>query len=440
MRSFFWRIFASFWLAIILTVCLSILFGHLLNKDTWVLNNHPAVKNVANQWMNLYENEGKEAATQFLQDHQKKFRVDIQVLTESGRNLFSTQRNKHLTMMEHHHKPPSPRWRQITQEYTSAKTNTSYLFIYRIPLGQLNAWQRNSLWFPFSGVVATLIVLTIFSILLTLSITKPLKKLRQAVDDLGRTEYQKNTLTNLANRKDEFGLLAKDFSLMGEHLQTLIDSQRQLLQDVSHELRSPLARLKITAALLERANEQDKEKLSNRLSLECDRLESLISEILTLARLDSVPGNKTAVLLAPLLYKLQEDAKFSSPKQRIMINITNEDILINGWADRLERALDNLIRNALRFNPVEKPIEIKVWQKINQIHITIRDHGVGVTPENLAQLSKPFFRAPGQTSQGYGLGLAISRRAIENHHGKILFNNHPEGGFIVEIILPNIEW
>lgn len=437
MRSFFWRIFIIFWLAITLTVSLSILFSSFFNQDTWILKRLPMVNNLAEQWVEHYEKNGMGAARDFLQEHQRRYRMDVQILTESGTPLITPRHHRMRGNPKLGHGPTGPQWRQITQEYTSPSTGDNYLFIYRIPNTELKAWQRESLWRPVSGIVITLIVLTIFSILLTLSITRPLKKLRSAVDDLGRTEYQKNSLANLANRKDEFGLLAKDFSLMGEHLQALIDSQRQLLRDVSHELRSPLARLKITTALLERATETDKEKLTQRLSLECDRLESLISEILTLARLDSVPGNKTAIPLAPLLKKLQEDAKIIAPEQQILITIP-ETIAVNGWEDRLERALDNLIRNALRFNSTDQPIEITAWQQSQQTHISIRDHGIGVNEENLAQLSKPFFRVPGQTAPGYGLGLAISRRAIESHNGQLIFNNHPKGGFIVEIILPNL--
>ena len=445
-RSFFWRIFASFWAAIILTVSLLFLFGYLFNQDTWIINHHPAVKHIASEWVSIYESEGIKAAKAFLEDHHKKDRIDIQVL-EAGVPLINTNRNKPTLL---HNKvdlriappfPPPPghlnprRWRQITQQYTSPTTDNNYLFIYRIPFAELAAWQRNSSWFPIATLIIAFIVLTIFSIFLTLSITRPLNRLRQAVHDLGRTIYQKNTLTTLANRKDEFGTLAKDFNLMGEHLQALIGSQRQLLRDVSHELRSPLTRLKITLALLERADEDKRETLSNRLSLESDRLEALISEILTLSRLDSVPGNKTEILLLPIFQKIKEDAKILAPNQKVILSAPNE-MSVYGWLDRIERAVDNLVRNALRFNDELKPIEISAWQDTSNNHIIVRDNGAGVTEEHLKLLSTPFFRAPGQTAQGYGLGLAISRRAIESHGGNIIFSNHPTGGFMIEIILP----
>lgn len=440
MRSFFWRIFASFWLAIIVVAISSMLVGRALNQDAWILNQHPAVQKLAEQWVSYYEQGDLSSAEKLIKERHNKHRIDIQILTDSGTTLFnnfSRHKRRAMSPMQGNNSDFShgSQWRQISQEYTSPQTDQSYLFIYRIPRVELSIWQRDSLWRPISGIIITLIVLTIFSILLTLSITRPLKKLRGAVNDLGRTAYQKNSLANLANRKDEFGLLAKDFSLMGEHLQTLINSQRQLLRDVSHELRSPLARLKITLALLERAKEEDNEKLSARLSLECDRLEALISEILTLARLDSLPSNKTPIELASLFKELQDDLKISAPEQKITVSMP-DNMIINGWVDQLERALDNLIRNAVRFNPNNKPIEIKVWQQDHKTHITVRDHGVGVSKEHLTELGKPFFRAPNQTAQGYGLGLAISKRVLENHQGQLLLNNHPEGGFMAELILP----
>src|SRR5690606_9356511 len=123
------------------------------------------------------------------------------------------------------------------------------------------------------------IVIGLLSLLLTFSITRPLARLRGAVHDLGQASYQQNSLAQLSTRGDEFGVLARDFNRMGSRLQDLIGSQRQLLRDVSHELRSPLARLRIALALAERGDAQERQKLWPRLVLECDRLEALISEI-----------------------------------------------------------------------------------------------------------------------------------------------------------------
>jgi signal transduction histidine kinase len=102
----------------------------------------------------------------------------------------------------------------------------------------------------------------------------------------------------------------------------------------------------------------------------------------------------------------------------------------------LERALDNLLRNALRFNPPGQPVEVSTREEDGRLLIRVRDHGPGVAPEHLAQLGEPFFRAPNQASAGHGLGLAIARRAIERHGGCLRLGNHPEGGFIATLELP----
>jgi signal transduction histidine kinase len=269
----------------------------------------------------------------------------------------------------------------------------------------------------------------------TFSITRPLSRLRGAVHELGQTTYQQNSLAQLANRRDEFGVLANDFNRMGARLQSLIGSQRQLLRDVSHELRSPLARLRIALALAERANPEEREKLWPRLTRECDRLEALISEILVLARVDADNASAEEVDLNALLNTLQKDAQLGSPEQNVRLE-AEPQLNLKGWPTMIERAVDNLLRNAQRFNPVGQPIEMQALRQGDRIVVSVRDHGPGVEAEHLNQLAEPFYRAPGQTAAGHGLGLAIARRAAERHGGSLVLANHPEGGFIASLELP----
>lgn len=286
-----------------------------------------------------------------------------------------------------------------------------------------------------SALAIALVVLTLFSLLVTLSITRPLSRLRGAVHDLGQTTYQQNSLARLADRRDEFGVLATDFNRMGARLQSLIGSQRQLLRDVSHELRSPLARLRIALALAERATPEAREKLWPRLTLECDRLEALISEILVLARVDADNASAEDIDLNALLKTLQKDAQLGAPEQLVQLQ-AEPALQLKGWPHMIERALDNLLRNAQRFNPPTQPIEVQAQRQGERIVISVRDHGPGVEAEHLQKLGEPFYRAPGQTAQGHGLGLAIARRAAERHGGSLSLANHPEGGFIATLDLP----
>ncbi|WP_296246104.1 sensor histidine kinase [Pseudomonas sp. UBA4194] len=437
MRSLFWRILASFWLAIALVAGLSVLLGHMLNQDAWILSRHPAVKDFAQQWVERYEGKGSDAAQQMLEHRKRRFHIDTQVLNETGEAVVPgtfPRRAAAFEARQNDNERNLP-WRRLTAEYTSPKTGDTFLLIYRIPHPDLEAWHRESLLMPISALVIALVVLTLFSLMVTLSITRPLSRLRGAVHDLGQTTYQQNSLAQLADRRDEFGVLARDFNRMGARLQSMIGSQRQLLRDVSHELRSPLARLRIALALAERAEPEQREKLWPRLTRECDRLEALISEILVLARVDAEQATAEPVDLPALLNAVRKDALVAAPEQSVALQIAS-GVTLQGWPTMIERAVDNLLRNALRFNPADQPIVLSASTAGERVCLSVRDHGPGVLPEHLAQLGEPFFRAPGQTAAGHGLGLAIARRAAERHGGTLRLENHPEGGFVATLDLP----
>jgi two-component system, OmpR family, sensor kinase len=137
-----------------------------------------------------------------------------------------------------------------------------------------------------------------------------------------------------------------------------------------------------------------------------------------------------------LLNTVQKDASLAAPEQAVLLQ-AEPGLSLNGWPTMIERAVDNLLRNAQRFNPAGEPIELQRGAR-RRTHSpsSVRDHGPGVAEEYLAQLGEPFFRAPGQTAAGHGLGLAIARRAAERHGGRLLLGNHPQGGFVATLELP----
>lgn len=433
MRSLFWRILGAFWLALGLMGALTYLLVRLFNQDDWILNHHPGLKDFATTWLSLHDSGASEPALYYLHQQKRRYRIETQIFDSNGLPLGKELSSRALAWEAQRDKQRLP-WRRITQEVSDSQ-GRSYLFIYRIAHSELGAWQRNNGLRPLSALAIALVILSLMSLLLTLSITRPLQRLRDAVHDLGENTYQQDQLSQLATRRDELGVLAADFNHMGQRLQGLIKSQRQLLRDVSHELRSPLARLQIALALAERGNEEQRSVLWPRLQLECERLNSLIDEILTLARLDQVQAPKQSIALDHLLHKLRDDAVLLVPTQSIEI-IGAEHCLYNGWPELLQRALDNLLRNALRFNPDTQAIVITVQQQPTGITLSIRDHGPGVSAEWLNLLGESFFRVPGQVQQGYGLGLAIAKGAIEQHGGRLTFSNHTEGGFVATVELP----
>ncbi|AHF68833.1 sensor histidine kinase [Pseudomonas cichorii] len=437
MRSLFWRILASFWLAIALVAGLSILLGHMLNQDAWILSRHPVLNELPKKWVQIYEEQGAATAQDYLQNVKRRNRIDVQVLNDNGEPVVLGTFPPRAAAFEARQQDDSRQlpWRRLTTEYTSDSTGITYLLIFRIPHPEIEDWHRQSLMWPLSALGIALVVLTLFSLLVTLSITRPLSRLRGAVHDLGQTSYQQHSLAQLANRRDEFGVLATDFNRMGARLQSLIGSQRQLLRDVSHELRSPLARLRIALALAERAEPAEREKLWPRLGRECDRLEALISEILALARLDADFGSPEPVELGSMLLRLKNDTQLDDEPQNIRVQV-QDNLQLQGWPDMLERAVDNLLRNALRFSPPGQPIDVQAVRVGNHVQLSVRDRGPGVAAEHLSQLGEPFYRAPGQTAPGHGLGLAIAKRAAERHGGSLTLGNHPEGGFLATLEIP----
>jgi two-component system OmpR family sensor kinase len=435
-RSLFWRVFASFWLAIALAAGLSLLLGRVINQDAWLLSQHPALQSLAEEWTQSYETHGPQASQSLLEERKRQHRLDVQVLGETGdpvvKGTFPPRAAAYEARHRNERRLP---WRRLSEDYTSPQSGETYLFIYRIPMPEMLAWQRESMLWPISAITIAFLVVALVSLWLTFSITRPLGRLRGAVHDLGQTAYQQSSLAQLATRRDELGTLAADFNRMGQRVQGLIGSQRQLLRDVSHELRSPLARLRIALALSERAEPSDREKYWPRLTQECDRLEALISEILALARLDAEPGSLQTIDIKAMLSKLQDDARIEAPEQHI--NVQSEaNLSVSGWPDMLQSALENLLRNALRFNSNDQPIELSARKDAEMICLSVRDHGPGVAEEHLARLHEPFYRAPGQTTNGHGLGLAIARRAAERHGGQLMLSNHADGGFVATLHLP----
>ena len=182
MRSLFWRILASFWLAIALVAGLSILLGHMLNQDTWILSRHPGIANLAQQWTERYETQGADAAQEFLERRKRRYHIDVQVLNESGDPLVRGTFPRRAAVWEARQQPGEQQlpWRRLTVEYTSPKTSETYLLIYRIPNPELEAWHRQSLIWPLSALGIALVVLTLFSLLVTLSIKVPRRIKRKA--------------------------------------------------------------------------------------------------------------------------------------------------------------------------------------------------------------------------------------------------------------------
>jgi two-component system sensor histidine kinase CpxA len=287
------------------------------------------------------------------------------------------------------------------------------------------------------------LVVGALSLWLARYLSAPVGSLRRATLRLSAGELSARVGDPVDRRRDEIGQLARDFDAMAGRIENLVGSQRRLLRDVSHELRSPLARLTVALQLArDREGVQAAEAL-DRIERETGRLDDLIGQLLLLERLEARAPDAEAedFDLCDLLNEVVDDASFeASATQRWVEFETVSRCPMRGYPALVRSALDNVLRNAVRHTAEETAVEVLIDCGEQRAEITIRDHGPGVPDEHLETLFEPFSRvadARERSTGGAGLGLAIARRAVEVHGGTVTARNHPEGGLEITIRLPS---
>jgi len=288
---------------------------------------------------------------------------------------------------------------------------------------------------------AVLFTSLLFSAGFAIYLSRPIRYLRQTSRRLAEGHLDARVTPLLARRNDEMAELGQDFDFMATRLQTLLNAQRQLLHDVSHELRSPVARMRLAVGLAQQQPEKLEAALS-RIERETERLDELLGQILTLSRLqtDMSQEVKESISLNELIEDILQDVNFEAQAvgSKVIFK-ANAEAAIQGHYELLHRALENIIRNAVKYSPEGESVEISLDKnERNLITIQVHDHGPGIPETELEAVFEPFYRVTRQHKtevSGHGLGLAIAKRAIEKHKGKINLSNAAHGGLIVKISL-----
>jgi len=287
-----------------------------------------------------------------------------------------------------------------------------------------------------------LLVTAIFCYGLARYMVKPISELSEASRKFARGDLAARASKGAESRLDEIGELTVDFNDMADKIETLIRSQRRLFSDISHELRSPLARLQVTVELLQKKPDKNDQPMLQRIEKEISRMNSLIEEVLSYSRLETgnYDGDRQATKLADLMKKICNDADFEARARNCSVNLTlNASPTINCIASLIERAVENLLRNAVRYSPDNSTIAAVVSVIDDKIIISVNDNGPGVPESEIDKLFSPFYRYQEDRDRktgGIGLGLAIARRAVQLHKGEITLRNRPEGGLSATIRLP----
>lgn len=289
---------------------------------------------------------------------------------------------------------------------------------------------------PFLLPLCALLSSLLFSALLARNLVKPIQILRDGLHQVAEGDFQIEVSAQMGTRRDELAELGRDADRMARQLGQLLSSQKRLLNDISHDLRSPLARLQVAIGLVRQKPERLPEMLE-RLEYEAGRLDNMIGEVLTLARLESgVPYAQGDYLdLVALLQSLVEDARFESSQHAISLELNQlNELVLPCRGELLWRAFENLLRNALQHTPSGASVGLELNVDAKWCQIQIQDTGPGVPPHLLSEIFEPFHHA--DDTRGHGLGLAIAKRAIEAHGGTIAAENAAAGGLLITVTLP----
>jgi signal transduction histidine kinase len=301
---------------------------------------------------------------------------------------------------------------------------------------------------PLSILAIALVVSGGACFFLARYLAAPVDRLRLATRQMAAGDLNVRVLPALRGRQDDLGLLAADLDLMAERLRQLLEAKQQLLRDVSHELRSPLARLQLALSLARR-DEGSAERHLARIACEADRLEQLIARTLKLVRLER-PAHALELLrvdVGELLRGIASDVAIEADAQGCFVTVQIYGTLAaSGDPELLRSAFENVIRNAVRYSPVGALVAVNgrlaraAGAAEESIEVTVRDYGPGVPDKDLPLIFEPFYRVEAarehRSSGGEGLGLAIAARAVTLHGGTISARNPPGGGLAVTVLLP----
>ena len=438
MPRIFWKLFFALWLSIMGFAVIMVVVNNLLAQPDISRPFEDRVNRDINlmseRLTNALQEQGPQAARKVLENLPRQIRGRVFLFDENGREVAGRH-----SMAE--------RLRSRQAQTTSRRLRDGRDNVYRLVV--LRRAERGALLEPGRRGIALRLLIAAFisalvSFLIARYLARPMVSLGAASRRLASGDLTTRIGAPLTDRKDEFGDLANDFDEMASRLQDLQRANRRLLRDVSHELRSPLARLRVA---LEIARNRDSESVTgelDRIELESERLEALIDGVLDLLResSDTSPVKKEKFDLVELLEDLQEVVRYEIPEDHPGIELKAKGpISVTADRELLWRAFENLIRNALIHAGDNSGIEVEaaVSNDGKQIDVYVRDSGTGLSPQHLEQIFKPFYRvqeARDRSSGGHGLGLAIAAAAIKRHAGTITAKNRESGGLEMHVSLP----
>ncbi|MGH9882869.1 MAG: ATP-binding protein [Pyrinomonadaceae bacterium] len=463
-NSLFLKIFLWFGAAMLTMIVITFLVGELTRSEPFRPPFHRTsdfiLAGYAQTAVETYEREGKSALAAYMDQLERTTKIRA-VLFGSRLDELSG-RQPPLGALElarkvrQTHQPEV--WRKTFPQLVARPLQTTrgdqYVWVAEMPS------HPPLLYNHVMHLFAMILIGGAFCYWLAKYLTAPVTKLRRATNELASGNLAARVGPSLGKRRDELASLGSDFDLMAEQIELLLKAQRRLLGDISHELRSPLARLNVALELARQRAGSEATSALERIQHEAENLNEMIGQLLALTRLETgTQISKNRFDLAKLVRDIADDADFEARSRNRSVRFDcSESCTIVGTEELLRPAIENVIRNAVQYTAEKSEVEIAIKadgassgdrntlpvfevQDLSDgfAKITVRDHGAGVPENALAEIFRPFHRvddARDRESGGTGLGLAITERAVRLHGGTVTAINAADGGLIITIGLP----
>lgn len=425
----FWRIFLMIWLAMATTVVISnLVTRELIDRERTNIERQQELRHVGEEAIRIREQEGRSALRRYLFREGRELDLHIVLLgNDDVEDRLPEEIRRRIADGWHHQRPAVL---EFPEDY------------------RLVAWPRAGPAGWLDPRLFRLIEWALAIVLVSLAcwwvarlISRPLRQMESTARSISSGDRSLRVSGRIANRLDEIGALATAFNGMTDQLCHLLDRQKHLLRDISHDLRTPLTRQRIAIELA--ADEGADRDLMGSILRQNERLETMTAQILTLYQVleQGADIEREAIRPVQVLQAVLADAADYAEHQGVDCQLDaaagSATVAVLGDQHLLQRALDNILQNALDHTPPGGVVRCRVEVAGEAVAIAIHDGGPGVTDENLPHLFEPFYRADqARSGQGWGLGLAIARDIIRAHDGSIQAENGANGGLVVTIRLP----
>ena len=437
------RIFLWFWLVLLSAVFATLALSRALTEQTEIRRLPNSISQQLQQQLQRFADSDSTATllARLQQDNPRRWLV-----VDTGNNSILTPdllpRDFDPHWLTELSQLSRPRW--LKHHHISLAGP----FVLRIGEDTLALYQQRQRppqpWWRLSAIpqqvllLFTLVISAVASLILALSISRPLRELLQRNLQFADGQLQ-SRVTRLIKRQDELGQLGHSFNTMAERISALLTNQQRLLRDISHELRSPLARAQLALGLTER---QQTLAQVPRVKQELDRLDAMLDELLTFSKLDAgqYQLEQQQFDLTGLLTEIIDVNQVEADARQQQITLSApEQLLICADSRLLARAIENVLRNAIKYGPCDSEISCQLQVQQQQLLLTICDQGPGIAPDQLSAIFEPFYRTSSSRNSntgGTGLGLAIVAQIIRQHGGQVSASNQHSGGLCIRLQLP----